>query len=549
MKRLKLIARLLKLVSGFKKIILLAVINGIIGHFCAIGISIFISLAIVKYLRYNIAISYFWLFFIAISLGVLRGVLRYFEQYSNHYIAFKILHCIRHIIFEKLRQLGIINIEQRQKGDLSSQVTSDVETLEVFYAHTISPVLIALFVNGGVSIFLSIFVNIYLGIAVFLIYIIIGVILPLILYKSSHRSGAIYREDLAAFNSFYLDSIAGRRDILYNQRQSDFIQNEHDITLKLQKHLVKNVKLVANTKGLVNLMIFIGCAFLLMISYFLTFNNLLNPYLVIVLVITYLSSFAPITALANLPSNLNQTFASAKRLFNLLDEKVVIDNATKEINDFNSLQLKNVNFSYTTKPILKDINLSLKKGDFIAIKGPSGIGKSTILKLLMKFYPYNGSIKLNDLELSDITKESLYKSVTIFNQTTYLFNDTIRNNLLIANEDATDSDMFKALEKASLSDFILNLKDGLDTVIKEDSDNISLGEKQRLGLARVFLRKPRLLLLDEPTSNIDALNESIILNSLKKHQDDMTIILISHKESSLKIANKIYSLKDGVLYD
>ncbi len=549
MKRLKLIARLLKLVSGFKKIILLAVINGIIGHFCAIGISIFISLAIVKYLGYNMAISYFWLFFIAISLGVLRGVLRYFEQYSNHYIAFKILHCIRHIIFEKLRQLGIINIEQRQKGDLSSQVTSDVETLEVFYAHTISPVLIALFVNGGVSIFLSIFVNIYLGIAVFLIYIIIGVILPLILYKSSHRSGAIYREDLAAFNSFYLDSIAGRRDILYNQRQSDFIQNEHDITLKLQKHLVKNVKLVANTKGLVNLMIFIGCAFLLMISYFLTFNNLLNPYLVIVLVITYLSSFAPITALANLPSNLNQTFASAKRLFNLLDEKVVIDNATKEINDFNSLQLKNVNFSYTAKPILKDINLSLKKGDFIAIKGPSGIGKSTILKLLMKFYPYNGSIKVNDLELSDITKESLYKSVTIFNQTTYLFNDTIRNNLLIANEDATDSDMLKVLEKASLSDFILNLKDGLDTVIKEDSDNISLGEKQRLGLARVFLRKPRLLLLDEPTSNIDALNESIILNSLKKHQDDMTIILISHKESSLKIANKIYSLKDGVLYD
>lgn len=549
MKRLKLIARLLKLVSGFKKIILLAVINGIIGHFCAIGISIFISLAIVKYLGYNIAISYFWLFFIAISLGVLRGVLRYFEQYSNHYIAFKILHCIRHIIFEKLRQLGIINIEQRQKGDLSSQVTSDVETLEVFYAHTISPVLIALFVNGGISIFLSIFVNIYLGIAVFLIYIIIGVILPLILYKSSHRSGAIYREDLAAFNSFYLDSIAGRRDILYNQRQSDFIQNEHDITLKLQKHLVKNAKLVANTKGLVNLMIFIGCAFLLMISYFLTFNNLLNPYLVIVLVITYLSSFAPITALANLPSNLNQTFASAKRLFNLLDEKVVIDNATKEINDFNSLQLKNVNFSYTAKPILKDINISLKKGDFIAIKGPSGIGKSTILKLLMKFYPYNGSIKLNDLELSDITKESLYKSVTIFNQTTYLFNDTIRNNLLIANEDATDSDIFKALEKASLSDFILNLKDGLDTVIKEDSDNISLGEKQRLGLARVFLRKPKLLLLDEPTSNIDALNESIILNSLKKHQDDMTIILISHKESSLKIANKIYSLKDGVLYD
>lgn len=549
MKRLKLIARLLKLVSGFKQIILIAVINGIIGHFCAIGISIFISLAIVKYLGYNIAISYFWLFFIAISLGVLRGVLRYFEQYSNHYIAFKILHCIRHIIFEKLRQLGIINIEQRQKGDLSSQVTSDVETLEVFYAHTISPVLIALFVNGGVSIFLSIFVNIYLGIAVFLIYIIIGVILPLILYKSSHRSGAIYREDLAAFNSFYLDSIAGRRDILYNQRQSDFIQNEQDITLKLQKHLVKNAKLVANTKGLVNLMIFIGCVFLLMISYFLTFNNLLNPYLVIVLVITYLSSFAPITALANLPSNLNQTFASAKRLFNLLDEKVVIDNATKEVNDFNSLQLKNVNFSYTAKPILKDINLSLKKGDFIAIKGPSGIGKSTILKLLMKFYPYNGSIKVNDLELSDITKESLYKSVTIFNQTTYLFNDTIRNNLLIANEDATDSDMLKALEKASLSDFILNLKDGLDTVIKEDSDNISLGEKQRLGLARVFLRKPKLLLLDEPTSNIDALNESIILNSLKKHQDDMTIILISHKESSLKIANKIYSLKDGVLYD
>ena len=550
MQRFKLIKRLLGLVKSFKTVIILAVINGIIGNLCSIIISTIASFTLIKFLGYPISLSYVTLFALMIFLGCFRGVLRYFEQYSNHYIAFKILGHIRHIIFEKLRILGVAKIETKEKGALTNQITSDVETLEVFYAHTISPCLIALFVNGGLFLYISLFINLYLGLIILAFYLIVGVILPVIFYRVNQKQGLEYRNELAAFNAYYLDSIAGRKDIRYTNSASSFINEIKAKTSDLHHFTRRNIKLVANTRGIVNAFIILGSIVILMVSSILIQNNLINPLLVIVALITYLSSFGPVNALAALPSNLNQTFASAKRLFAILDEKPLVkENKNDNTFDFEKLECNNVSFAYDNRLILNNLSLTVNKQEFIGIVGPSGIGKSTLLKLIMNFYPYQGEIKFNGIELKDIDHNSLYQNIPMFSQHTYLFNDTIRNNLLIANNNATDDEIKEALRKVSLLDFVNNLEKGLDTVIKEDSTNISLGEKQRLGLARVFLRKPKLLLLDEPTSNIDSLNELLILKSLKDHKNEMTIIMISHKKSTLSIADKIYTFKDGMLSD
>lgn len=545
---MKTIFKLLKLVKSFLLIIILAVINGIIGNLSAILISVFASFALIKALGYEVAMSYELIISLMIVFGIIRGALRYFEQYSNHFIAFKILARIRHIIFEKIRELSPTFLDRHESGDVISQITSDVETLEVFYAHTISPVMIALFVNGGLVIFISIYINIYTGLIFLFSYLLVGVILPLIYYNLSKKTGRKYRKELASFNSYFLDTIQGSKDLNLTNNQEVASEECLKNTSSLQKLNVKNVEKQTIVRGIVDFTIVFMAIILILFGLLMTKYGL-DSRLIIVAVITLLSSFGPITALANLPSNLNQTFASANRLFTLLNEKPLV-NEIKNKNDFefDTLTLKNISFKYEEKNILNNINLEVKKGDFIGILGPSGAGKSTILKLILGFYNYEGEIYFNDLNKNEINTSSLYDNVKMFSQSTYLFNDTIRNNMLIAKKDATDEEIIEALKKASIDEFVLSLDNKLDEVINENSTNISLGQKQRLGLARVFLVKPKLLLLDEATSNIDAINEGIILSSLKKEKENMTVIMISHKLSTLKIADTLYELNNGELH-
>lgn len=548
--RKNLIIRLLSLIKGFRKIVILAVINGIVGNLLAMSVAIFASLTLAKALGLAITLSYPLLLSLMVLFGVLRGVLRYFEQYSNHYIAFKILASIRHIIFEKVRSLSPSKVDNDSKGDLVSQITSDVETLEVFYAHTISPILIALIANGVIVIFLSLFVHYLTGLLALAFYLLIGVVIPLIFYQINKRNGKIYRSELASYQSFYLDILKGKNDIIFSQKEEEIKKENLAKTLSLQKQSEKSLYNSKTIRIVVDTLIILSALAMLFLNFYLFNKGLIAFPLIIVSLVTLLTSYGPVVSLASLPGNLNQTFASARRLFALLDEKAKVKEVHNDKTfDFASLDIKNLSFGYDEKIILNKVNFHVNKGEIVLLKGQSGEGKSTLLKLLMRYYPYQGAIYYNYQELRTIDDTSLKDNVSMFSQQTYLFNETIRDNLKIAKADASDEEIMSALEKASLGEFINNLPNKLDTIINESALNISLGEKQRIGLARVFLRKPKLLLLDEPTSNIDSLNASLIYKALLKEKGDMSVIIVSHQENIAQYCDKVYLLKEGVIYE
>lgn len=541
------IYRLIALVGRFIFVILLASFSGVLGYLLAINVTLFAGLAILKYLGIAINISYQVLFSIIIVSGILRGVVRYFEQYGNHYMAFKLLQIVRVKIFKALRKQSVAKLEEKNKGDLVSLLQGDIETLEVFYAHTITPFLIAFITSLIMVIVISLLSSLYLGLIALGAYLIIGLLIPFIFYKFNKNSGRSYRKKLSQFEEFYLDSIYGGYEIISQNKNTSFIG---DVEFKT-KELIKFNKDLDNKNtiftNIMNVLIVLLNLMIIFVGYFLYQKGIIDSYYIIIAYVILTSSFGPVLALANLPNNLSQTFASANRVLDIIDEKPIIKDGNKELN-YSSLTIKDAYFNYGNKAILKGLNLEIKQNEIIGIYGPSGIGKSTILKLIMHFYELDkGSILINNEDIKEYSFNSLYKNINLFSQTTYLFQDTIKNNLLIAKKDATIEELKEACKNASIYDYIMSLKDGFETKISDLKDNISEGEKQRLGLARVFLRNPKLLLLDEATSNIDAINEGIILKSLKKYKEKMAIIIISHRKSTLNICDNIYELKEGKL--
>ena len=545
---IKLISKLITLIGPFISVILLAVVNGVIGYLLAINITLFAGIAILKFLGIAISLSYPLIFTIIILSGILRGIVRYFEQYSNHYIAFKILAILRIKIFRALRHLSLDKLEDKSKGDLVSLLQGDIETLEVFYAHTITPVLIALLTSVVMVIFMCLTTSIYLGLYLILAYLIIGVIIPVIFYKVNSKFGKKYRLKMAQFEDFYLDSIYGGYEIIANNKQEMY---KKEVT-KRSKDLIdvtKKSEMKNNTfMNITNSVIVILNILIIVIGYLLYKNNMIFNYEIILAYVVLTSSLGPVLALANLPSNLVQTFASGNRVLDILELKSSIVDGNTNISNVLPITFNKVSFKYDTKYILNNVNLTINKNEIVGILGPSGVGKSTILKLIMRFYDVSsGEVLINDMNIKNISYKSLYDNINLFSQSTYLFHDTILNNLLIAKSDASKEEVITACQNAGIYDYILAQKEGFNTKISDLKDNISEGEKQRLGLARVFLRKPKLLLLDEATANIDAINEGIILNALKQYSKDMSIIIISHRKSTLSICNKIYEFKEGNL--
>ena len=545
---IKLISKLITLIGPFISVILLAVVNGVIGYLLAINITLFAGIAILKFLGIAISLSYPLIFTIIILSGILRGIVRYFEQYSNHYIAFKILAILRIKIFRALRHLSLDKLEDKSKGDLVSLLQGDIETLEVFYAHTITPVLIALLTSVVMVIFICLTTSIYLGLYLILAYLIIGVIIPVIFYKVNSKFGRKYRLKMAQFEDFYLDSIYGGYEIIANNKQEMY---KKEVT-KRSKDLIdvtKKSEMKNNTfMNITNSVIVILNILIIVIGYLLYKNNMILNYEIILAYVVLTSSLGPVLALANLPSNLVQTFASGNRVLDILELKSSIVDGNTNISNVLPITFNKVSFKYDTKYILNNVNLTINKNEIVGILGPSGVGKSTILKLIMRFYDVSsGEVLINDMNIKNISYKSLYDNINLFSQSTYLFHDTILNNLLIAKSDVSKEEVITACQNAGIYDYILAQKEGFNTKISDLKDNISEGEKQRLGLARVFLRKPKLLLLDEATANIDAINEGIILNALKQYSKDMSIIIISHRKSTLSICNKIYEFKEGNL--
>lgn len=546
---LKIMASLIVLLGSLSYIMLLAIINGTLGFLCAMGVTIFGSIGVAKFLGETINMSYGLIISLTIGCGVLRGALRYLEQYSNHFIAFKLLAALRDKIFKALRVLAPAKLEGRKKGGIISMITSDIETLEVFYAHTISPICIALIVETLVLLYVGFISSFYLSLAALVSYIIIGIILPIISSKLLSDTGVRYRKSFASFNSYYLDSIKGVNDIVLNNAMK--VRNK-EVNSKSDELLAETKKLKHKsgiTEAISYAFVSLSLIGVLILGLYLSDKNIITIPKMIMGLVAIFGSYGPVIALSALPQNLTQTFASGDRVLDLLEEKPVV----REIKDgknfsFLDLKVNNLSFKYDEASVLNNVNLEVKRGQIVALVGPSGCGKSTLLKLLLRFYETNsGDILYNNISINDINTSSLLDNVTLVSQQTYLFDDTIKENIKIAKYDATDEEIIGAAKKASIHEFIESLPDKYDTKVGQLGDNLSAGEKQRIGLARAFLSNAPLILLDEPTSNVDSINEGIILKSLKDQKENKSIILVSHRESTTAIADRIYRIKDGII--
>lgn len=544
----KIMLNLIILLGSLAYIMILAVINGSFGFICAMGVTVFGSIGVAKALGETISMSYGLIIGLTIGCGILRGILRYFEQYSNHYIAFRLLAVLRDKIFGALRVLCPAKLESKQKGSIIAMITSDIETLEVFYAHTISPICIAVLVSTTVFLFVGFISSWYLSLVALIGFIFIGIIVPLISSGKLKESGVKYRAEFASFSAYFLDSIKGIKDIVLNnagdEREKE-VNIRSDELLKETKRMKHHISCAGSA---IELTVSVFVVITLIIGIILVKKDMLTLGKMIIGVVTVFSSFGPVIAVGSLPGNLTQTFASGDRVLNLLDEKPVVEEIKDGKNfDYESLEVKNLSFSYDGQTeVLKDIAMHAQKGEIIGIVGESGCGKSTLLKLLLRFFPRNdGEINYNDIDIDNINTNSLLKNVTMVSQSTYLFEETIEDNIRIAKPDATKEEIENACKMVSVHEFIMSLPDGYNTQVSALGDNLSAGEKQRIGLARAFLRGSELILLDEPTSNVDSINEGIILKALKEQKNKKSIILVSHRESTMAIADRIYKVENG----
>lgn len=555
---IQIMGQLIGLVKPLLIFMIAAILLGTVGYLCAIFLTILagqvVAHGLIPQLFYRmrnprlVFMPVKTILTIMIVIALLRGILHYLEQYCNHYIAFRLLAIIRHKVFEALQKLCPAKLESRDKGNLISIITTDIELLEVFYAHTISPICIAFLT----SLFMVLFIGHYhylAGLLALIAYIIVGVIIPVINGKLGSAEGMTFRNNFGELNSFVLDSLRGLDEtIQYNQGE----ERKQEI-IERSKQLAKQQEYLSYREGaqrsITNTVILLASFGMLFLTLFLYLNHELGFEGIITCTLSMMGSFGPVVALSSLSNNLNQTLASGERVLSLLEEKPLVEEVEgdKETNDsFKGATLNHVTFSYDDETILDDYSLKLEPGKITGIHGVSGSGKSTILKLLMRFWDvHQGSITVDEEEIKQIPTKHLRNMESYVTQETHLFHDSIANNIAIAKKDATREEIMEAAKKASIHDFIMALPKGYDTEVGELGDTLSGGEKQRIGIARAFLHDAPMILMDEPTSNLDSLNEGIILKSLKESSKQKTIVLVSHRVSTMNIADTVYEMKDG----
>lgn len=538
---------LLKLVTPLAHIMAFTITMGTLGFLAAIFIMVLGAMGLVNLLNFDTHLSFSGILTALIVLAVARGVLRYLEQMSGHYIAFKLLALLRDKVFSSLRRLAFVKLQDKQAGQLVSLVTNDIELLEVFYAHTIAPIMIAFFTS---AILLLVFAQLssWFVLVALAAYLTVGVILPIITTKLAREDGRRYRELVGEMNDFFLDSVRGMKEIQLfgyaKQRLDEIQQRSQKIDTAFERIKDQEAKVRVYTEVAVSafniIMLFTG---LILFSL-----DKIDFAAFLVGVILLMSSYGPVIALSNLSSNLLQTLASGERVLSLLAEEPELKDVESavDLKEVSCIDVENVNFAYGEEQILSDVSLSVKKGEILGIHGRSGSGKSTLLKLLMRFYdPKSGSIKINGETLPNINTRSLRDNMAYITQQTYIFNETIEENIRLARRDATLEEIMEAAKKASIHDFILSLPQGYQTKMMELGGNLSDGEKQRIGIARAFLHNAPIILLDEPTSNLDSLNEAMILKSLLNVKAEKLIILVSHRQSTMAICDQVIGIENG----
>ena len=544
--RKELLIDLLNLVKPLSLQMIFAVSFGLLGHVFAtlipgLGAYYFGKIYIGEIINLKTVLI------ILITLAILRSLFKYTEQLFNHYVAFKTLAIIRDLVFKSLRRLCPAKMDTKNKGQLISIITADIELLEVFYAHTISPVLIAFF---HTLIFFIILYKIHWKYALCLLvfHIVLGIIIPTLTQKIGERLGDNQRRNLSNLNLSILESLKGIKEVVNFSMQDERMKEVDSLTRDLNRSSKKlsnnmgNNFATSSTIILIANIVFILVGARLYMAGEVNFLNLIFPIAI------FISSFGPTSALASLGNNLVLTFACGKRVMSLLREAPAVDEVTnKNEVSYEKIDLTDVEFSYDDTELIKDFNLSSRLNQVVGLEGKSGCGKSTVLKLIMRFFdPKEGKISLNEINLKDINSRNLRDNISYVAQESHLFKGTIRENLLVANESATEIDLIEATKKANIYDFIMSLDHGFDTEIVKYKALLSTGQIQRLALARMFLRDSKLYILDEPTANIDAYNEGIILKSLYEEKDDKTIFISSHRKSTLRICDKVINMQRSI---
>ena len=533
--------RLVGLVKPLTGYMILAVAMGVIGHLCASFITVFGVYAVLNSLHPEWSLDIRVLFTSVLIFALVRGFLRYAEQACNHFIAFKLLALIRDKVFGALRRLCPAKLEGKDKGNLIAIITSDIELLEVFYAHTISPVCIAFLFSTLMIIFISSY-HVALGMLAMLAYAVVGIMIPLLTSRLSGDDGTRFRTKSGMLSSFVLDSLRGLSEIIQYGQGEKRLKEMNCQTEQLSEDEKRMKRMAGQNTAVTNTVIlFFDLAMLFLSAKLVGFDGCL------IVTLALMSSFGPAVALASLGATLQNTFAAGNRVLDILDESPVVEEITgKEEMVFHGAAAENLTFAYGEETILDDFSVTIPENKIIGINGRSGSGKSTLLKLFMRFWQVqHGAVEISGKNIDEINTSNLRDMESFVTQETHLFHDSIKNNLRIAKLNATEDEMIAACKKASIHEFIMSLDHGYDTQVGELGDTLSGGERQRLGLARAFLHDAPLMLLDEPTSNLDSLNEAVILKSLYDACSDKTVVLVSHRKSTMGIADIVHSVEHG----
>ncbi|QZY57410.1 amino acid ABC transporter ATP-binding/permease protein [Crassaminicella profunda] len=537
--------KLIGLIKPLVHIMAITITMGVLGFLAAMFITIYGGIGIVKVLGFEVGLSLTKICTIMVCLAVARGFLRYIEQFSGHFIAFKLLAILRDEVFKKLRALSPAKLAQEEKGNLISIIMSDIELLEVFYAHTIAPIMIAVITSMIMILYIG-RIHISLGLVAALGYFSIGFLIPHYSSRLGKNAGVDYRNSFGKMNSFMLDSLKGMKEIvLFNLGSKRLLRMEEKG--KVLNDTLKGIKKHEGvTRAITDMVLFTFIGIMLFTGAYLYHKNLIDFEGFVIATIAMMSSFGPVVALSNLSNNLLLTLAAGDRVLNLLEENPMVEEVKNEKDmTFGEIKGENISFAYEEDDfILEDVNITISKGKIIGILGESGCGKSTLLRLFMRFWDTTkGCIKINEEDIKKINTKSLRKKQGFVTQDTFLFNESIKNNIRIGKKDATLEEIKEAAKKASIHDFIEGLPKGYDTNVGELGENMSGGEKQRLGMARAFLQDGEMIFLDEPTSNLDSLNEKAIIKTLKNQCKDKTVVLVSHRISTIGIADEVYLME------
>ena len=542
---LRLVARLINFMRKLLPVILLAVFFAVFGFLITVYIPAkIISLGFDAVNGEKVKIISL---IILVVLAISRGLFRYGEHYFGHYVAFKVLADFRREIFSKLRRLAPSKLDSQDSGALLKLIGEDVEALEVFFAHTLAPIT----TGTIVSIILIIYYlqyNILLALIAVIVYFTLAVIIPNIFSNKLKPHLEVQQKYRKSYTSYFLESLRGMKDLLQLGVEKERFKNlskESRIVNKKERNVAKLNFLQFSYSFLT---IGFGVLAFAFVDFILVNKNVISVKGAVITLVVFSSSFAPFLELSRLPLGLGRALQAAKQTFSLLDENEPLGNdGSKEIEKINEIKFENVDFSYPKrdKMIFENLNLHFEDEKIVGLVGESGSGKSTLMKIVMKWYmAKSGKISLNEEDILEIDSRKLQEKIAYIPQFPQIFSQTIRENLVLGNDKITDEEILEIAEKCRLKDVILSTENGLDTKINSEKIIFSSGEMQRLELMRALLKRADVYIFDEPTSNLDTLNESIILNLIKENCNGM-VFLISHRMSTVSFSDVVYRVENG----